>query len=236
MTFKDDLDQICKVVASEFPGWSFKWRNFKNKTLKHTDLLIDSGLIFQGTCYHLHPYAIVDNKKVSKLYKHFRDYAQHTLLIDFQLEDEKYYSDTQVINIFPNPPYTQAELDKQSHKSINQSHAKDYFRGVLSDGIGFLDKYFDLTTEENLLRNLPTTYRYRDTGLDGKGGAASFYDGRDGISHCLAALVIGDFDFVEHYACDDFKTLVPKDDITLKKILAELPAMKKRFAETGQVI
>jgi hypothetical protein len=102
---------------------------------------------------------------------------------------------------------------------------------VLADGIGILNKYFDYSSEENLLRNLPTGQKQRD-GYEEN----AFYEMSSGIAHCLAAIVLGNFDFVERYASDDFKTLRPKREAELKKILAALPELKRKFAETGKVI
>jgi hypothetical protein len=47
---------------------------------------------------------------------------------------------------------------------------------------------------------------------------------------------LGDFDFVVRYRSDDFKTIYPKRTEELNKIIAKLPELKKRYAETGSVI
>lgn len=61
-------------------------------------------------------------------------------------------------------------------------------------------------------------------------------EGAAGVMQCLARIVLGDFDFVENYCSDEFKTAVPKNTADLDKIVAALPGLKKRYAEMGKVI
>jgi hypothetical protein len=242
MTFKTEIHELCKEVAGEFENWSFSTSSglFRNKTLKHTDLIVEPGFNFTSpapSC-NTSPSAAVDNKKVGKLFKQICGFERYfTLHVKYQLELEDYYSPNtprRVTNIFPEKfPFSDAHGVPQVWPAtwIVQAQAKDYIRKVLVEGIDILNKYFDLTTEENLLRHLPLGYKtrseYRERG---------FYESQDGIAHCLAAIVLGNFDFVERYASDDFKTIVPKQEIELKKILAALPELKRKYAETGKMI
>lgn len=240
MTFKTDIYAICHEVASEFDGWVFSSTGvFKNKILKHSDLIVSPGFTFTSFTPHCstQPSASVDNKKVAKLFKHFFGWTRPTIMINFSMESNDYRFHTSPLHptsIFPEKaPYFDSKGVEQEWLSswIVLAQAKDYVRGVLNDGIGYLNKYFDLSSEENLLRHLPTGYKDRCAELD-----FCFYETQDGTAFCLAAIAVGNFDFVEHYASDDFKTIVPKDDENLQKILAALPELKRKFAETGKVI
>lgn len=235
MTFKDDIYQICREVATEIEGWSFVTGSFKNKTLKHTDLIVDPGLYFKGGGCDTQPIAGVVNKKAAKLCKMVVGQDLWLLRIKFQLESADYRGLTSVMHIYPEKfPAVDAHGKSCPWPTqwIVREQAKDYFRKVLADGISFLHKYFDLTSEGNFLGHLPTTFKWMAGGWpDG-----SFYDGQDGIMLCVAALVRGDFDFVERYASDDFKTGRPKREVELSKIMAALPGLKRKYAEMGTVI
>ena len=107
---------------------------------------------------------------------------------------------------------------------------------VLAGGIAFIDRYFDLQSEESLLRHLPVTYRWMDQGVGNSGQMGSFYEQADGIIHCLAAIVVGDFEFVERYQSDDIKTSMPKRVQDLEKIKNALPELRRRYEATGKAI
>lgn len=100
-------------------------------------------------------------------------------------------------------------------------------RKVLGDGIRFLEQYYDFSSEENLLRHLPASEKVWVSG--GMEEAA-------GVMQCFAHIVLGDFDFVEYYCSDAVKTVYPKYIADLDKIIAALPELKKRYADTGKVV
>jgi hypothetical protein len=245
MTFKEDIHAICHEVASEFEDWTFvpSLGAFKNKTLKHTDLLVAPGFYFKaGLSTSVQPCACVMNKKVAKLFIELFGYdAQMVSIIQFQSESSVYRSPGRVSAIFPEEgPFTNSQGVPQPWPShfIVTAQAKDYLRQVLTDGIRYLHKYFNFTSEEALLRNLPVRLRDREPALEEllKGWGDQYYENISGILHCLAAIVVGNFDFVERYASDDFKTITPKRETELQKIMAALPEFKRKFAATGKVI
>jgi len=41
---------------------------------------------------------------------------------------------------------------------------------------------------------------------------------------------------VEAYRSDSFETIFPKRTVELDKLISALPALKKRYAETGSVV
>lgn len=66
---KDEIYQICAEVAAEFEGWAFAVGNFKNKSLKHSDLFILPGFGFKEDSTPLQPAVSVLNKRTSILSK-----------------------------------------------------------------------------------------------------------------------------------------------------------------------
>ena len=70
--------------------------------------------------------------------------------------------------------------------------------------------------------------------MSNRGDPGSFLEEQDGLVLCLAALIQGDFSFVERYASDDFKTKFPKRN-ELTGIVAALSEFRKMYAETGSV-
>jgi hypothetical protein len=53
---------------------------------------------------------------------------------------------------------------------------------------------------------------------------------------CITLIMLGDFDFIEHYRSDAFKTEKPKRIKDLDAIIAALPELKRRYEDTGSVI
>jgi hypothetical protein len=101
----------------------------------------------------------------------------------------------------------------------------------LKDAIDFINNHYNLSSEQALLNALPTKYTLRHEKL--------IYDEMEkskGLMLCIVRILLGDFEFVERYRSDDFKTIYPKRIAELDKIMATLPALKKRYAETGSVM
>ncbi|MBX3585257.1 MAG: hypothetical protein KF796_01345 [Ramlibacter sp.] len=237
MTFKDDVYHICNEVAGEFEGWSFATGSFRNKTLKHTELIVSPGFYFRGGGCNTQPDAGVVNRRAAKLFKFFFGQDLWILRILFQMELEDYYraSPHYVTQIF-SERFPAVDMYGRPgpwpEQWIVLTQSKDYLKKVLADGIDVINKYFDLSSEENFLNHLPTGFKKREAGYVEN----AFYEDLGGIMLCIAALVRGDFAFVEKFASDDFKTLIPKREVELKKILAALPDLRRQFAETGKVI
>ncbi|AXL50614.1 hypothetical protein DSC91_002908 [Paraburkholderia caffeinilytica] len=242
MTFKSEIFEICQQVAVEFHGWKFTSSgDFVNKALKHTDLIVSPGFVFNAepSC-SVSPVAGIKNRKIVRLYKDlFGREPFWTLSVKFQLESEKYRGAISVKRIYPQKvPFTTAHEEPNCWPDgfIVRAEALTYLRGVLTDGRRYVEKYFDLSSEESLLRNLPVSYQWMDKGIGNSGQMGSFYEESDGIVHCLAAIILGDFDFVERYRSDEFKTMTPKRVHEIDKIVSVLPELKRRFSETGSVV
>jgi hypothetical protein len=241
MTFKSDLFRICAEVARKFEGWEFQSSGvFRNEVLHHTDQVIFPGFHFTSfRSAGVDPVASIHNKRLRALYHRFTGRDGPTLAIRFSQESADYrglstagYFYPEVVE-FRNPS---GELQRWPECFRVLAQAESYFRKLLTDGIGFLHAYFDLTTEENLLRHLPTHYKWMEKGMGNSGALGSFYEGDDGIMLCLAALCVGDFEFLDRYASDDFKTTFPKNKEALEKIIAALPEFRRSFESTDRTI
>jgi len=242
MTFKNEIFEICHQIAANFHPWKFAASGeFVNRALKHTDLLISPGFVFntEPSC-SVSPVAGIKNRKIVRLYKKlFGREPFWTLSVKFQLESEKYRGVRSVKRIYPQKvPITTADGGAKCWPDsfIVRAEASTYLEGVLTDGQSYIEKYFDLSSEESLLRHLPASYQWMDKGIGNSGQMGSFYEETDGIIHCLAAIILGNFDFVERYCSDEFETMAPKRMQEVGKLVSVLPDLKQQFAQTGGVL
>lgn len=240
-SLKSEMQSLCKEVASEFESWSFVGNQFKNRSLKHTDLIVSPGFTFQAggdnpSC-SINPAIFVDNKKVAKLFKEIIGREGVASFIRFQTVRN-------LLNHYPENlrfigyifQHRQAHMvtgiGKQEpwpKECIGFDEARSAIKGMMIDGIELLETYYDLSNEERLLRNLPPKYVPAM-------GPNEEMEMRSGVMVCITRILLGDFDFVEYYASDAFKTDRPKCEVELKQILAALPDLKRKFVETGKVI
>jgi hypothetical protein len=238
-TIKPELFQLCKEVASELEGWSFGSDMFKNKDLKHTDLIVWPAFSFQGggenPMCNIQPSICVVNKKSIKLFQQIFGVKPYwTSIIGFQTvrnELRFYPEDLRILgNIWR---YRQKFTDTKGQEIpwrkewVALDEARPVLTGMMKDGIDLINKYYDLSSEENFLRNLP---------LDPKVVGHHGIEKGSGVMLCVTRILLGDFDFVEKYRSDDFKTMYPKHYKELDAIIAALPELKVRFEETGKVI
>lgn len=240
-SLKPEMQALCKDVATEFENWSFVGDQFKNKTLKHTDLIVSPGLTFQGggdnpSC-SMQPSVDIINKRSVKLFKQIFGYARPTSFIRFQTARNllQHYPENLRIQgyVFQHrQPYMVTGVGKQEpwpKECIGFDEARPAIKGLLMDGIELLQTYYDLSSEENLLRNLPPKYVPAV-------GANEEMEMQSGLMICVTRLLLGDFDFVVHYRSDDYKTLRPKRTKELDTMIAALPELKHKYAETGSII
>ncbi|MDB0569083.1 hypothetical protein AB6Q13_23865 [Ralstonia solanacearum] len=238
MAFKSDLHEIFCEIADEFPGWVFSSGQFKNKTLKHTDLIIHLGLGFDGGVTPVNPSINVINKRLSRLCKSIFGVDGYASIVSLQ-------------TVAHTLQYTPEKLrtgfwvaqDRAEFLALGQAspavedvtldliQARSALIATMKDGISFVESHYDLGGEDALLRGLPAKYETRHEN--------SPYDQMEkmkGVMICLVRILLGDFDFVLNYRGDDFKTLFPKRFADLDKIIEALPELKKKYEETGSVI
>jgi hypothetical protein len=121
-----------------------------------------------------------------------------------------------------------SELAKK--RIIDITEARSVLRGTMMDGIALMGKLYDFSSEENFLRNLPPKYSTRADTIP-----YDEFERQKGIMLCVVHMLIGDFDYVDRYSSDDYRTVFPKRP-ELGNIVAALPALKRAYAETGRII
>jgi len=244
--FKEKLYEICANVAADFEGWSFGAGIFKNKSLKHTDLKILPGFGFDQDNTPLGPAISLQNKRTSTLCKRIIGYDLSTSLINFQViaqdlhympehlrlgasifEDKKPY----IAAIHASSRYDDKMVEALEQRALDLTDVRPILTAMMREGTSLIQTHYDLSSEENLLRALPAKYSTRHPN--------SPYDEMEkqkGVVVCLVHILLGDFDFVVNYRSNDYKTIFPKRIKELDAIIAALPELKRRYAETGSPI
>lgn len=236
-TFKTRLFDICNEVASEFPGWSFSSGVFQNKTLKHSTMKISAGFAFRHGNTPFQPAIFIAHKKSMTLYKKLIGYPRHTSIVPFPIiaqrlkhmpEDFRtsgWILDDKKTQIALAPP---SELPRKYLLDITE--VRPVMRAAMMDGLALIGEFYDFSSEQNFLRNLPPKYETRASTIP-----YDEYERQKGIMLCIVHMLLGDFDYVERYSSDEYKTLFPKRP-DLANIVAALPGLKKKYAETGKII
>ncbi|WP_157651642.1 hypothetical protein [Burkholderia ubonensis] len=236
-TFKADLFGICQQVAREFEGWSFVSGQFKNKTLKHTELIVSPGFGFgHPDSTPMQPAVWICNKKFSKLSKEILGVGGPVSVINFKclLEDlqntpENFRGHCWIEQDKKRFMGGVSSAKEHEEKYIDLSEAGEVLMAMMKDGINIFEKYYDLSGEDRLLDNLPPKY------VPSRDGIYDEMERQKGVAMCIVRILLGDFDFVKSYRSDEFKTLFPKRVDELDKIIAALPELMARYAETGSV-
>jgi len=246
MMFKDRVYQMCVELAGEFEGWGFAAGKFKNRSLRHTDLFILPGFSFDDDSTLLQPAVWLQNKRASALCKRVIGYDLSTSVINFQaIANELRYMPENLrftASIFENKRlyleavhapgvYDHKMVKALEEKAIDLSEARPVLRAMMQDGTSLIERLYDLSSEDNLLKGLPPKYKTRNENVP--------YDEMEtqkGVMICLVHILLGDFDFVVNYRSDEYKTIFPKSNNELDAIIEALPELKRRYAETGSVI
>lgn len=240
MTLKQDLIQSAKDFIATKPDWEYSSKGmYKYKISKNTDVSIYLGFNFKSSSCFMQPSVWVQNKKFSKLAKEILGYEGYGFPIQFQ-------------SVLPRPNLAKISICFRDQKTYDNNgnliywdslsrlrdQAPEIFSGIFDEGLKIIDEYLDLSSEENLLNNLPLT-RNPQFGLNGEElftPPYMFCEGSSGPAQCLLRIVVGNFDFVEQFASGVLEGVYDKRTAELNKILAALPELKRKFAETGSVI
>jgi hypothetical protein len=231
-TFKGRLYDICNEVASEFQNWNFVSGAFKNESLKHTTLNINPSFSFVHNSTPLTPAVIINHKRSMAIFKKLNGYVLSTSIVQFQ-------NIAQLLKHMPDELrlgarivddkslwMTQAKPSEQVEKRwIDITEARSLLRSVMLDGIEIIDKLYDLSSEQNFLRNLPPKYNTRHINIP-----YDEFEMQKGVMVCIVHALFGDFDFVEKYRSDDYHTIFPKRTKELDNVVAALPDLKKLYA------
>lgn len=233
-SFKDKVHELCDEVVAEFPDWSFAAGVFKNKTLKHTILTIGLGFSFRDGNTPLQPALVIEHKRSMALFKKLNGYEQPTSIVPLQnvaqllehipeklrlggwiVEDKKLQATLA-------PP---SELARD--RMIDLTEARPVLRAVIMDGIALIGRFYDLSSEDDFLRNLPAEYKTRASSIP-----YDEFERNKGVMICVVRALAGDFDFAERYRSESYQTVFPKRIKEIDNVIAALPELKALYAET----
>ena len=205
---KSEVKNFCIQLANEHLGWEYKANSFKNKTLKHSEVWIDTGWVLHLSAM---PSVIVYNKSVNKIFKEgFQDFQTKWT--------------ARMLILSP---------DAHNHCMIYQKlvhtlpDAEAYIRDFFERGLDLVERYFSNPDEKEFLAGYP---------IYGEFPAPSTDDAYEGLGNCIARAILLDFDYVERFIKDDFPTIRPISEKRRERVAQWLPVWKERAAETGSIL
>ena len=205
---KSEVKNFCIQLANEHLGWEYKANSFKNKTLKHSEVWIDTGWVLHLSAM---PSVIVYNKSVNKIFKE-----------SFQDFQTKWTARMLILS-----------PDAHNHCMIYQKlvhtlpDAEVYIRDFFERGLDLVERYFSNPDEKEFLAGYP---------IYGEFPAPSTDDTYEGLGNCIARAILLDFDYVERFIKDDFPTVRPIYEPYRERVAQWLPIWKERAAETGSIL
>ena len=205
---KSEVKNFCIQLANEHLGWEYKANSFKNKTLKHSEVWIDTGWVLHLSAM---PSVIVYNKSVNKIFKE-----------SFQDFQTKWTARMLILS-----------PDAHNHCMIYQKlvhtlpDAEAYIRDFFERGLDLVERYFSNPDEKEFLAGYP---------IYGEFPAPSTDDTYEGLGNCIARAILLDFDYVERFIKDDFPTVRPIYEPYRERVAQWLPIWKERAAETGSIL
>ena len=205
---KSEVKNFCIQLANEHLGWEYKANSFKNKTLKHSEVWIDTGWVLHLSAM---PSVIVYNKSVNKIFKEgFQDFQTKWT--------------ARMLILSP---------DAHNHCMIYQKlvhtlpDAEAYIRDFFERGLDLVERYFSNPDEKEFLAGYP---------IYGEFPAPSTDDAYEGLGNCIARAILLDFDYVERFIKDDFPTIRPISEKRRERVAQWLPIWKERASETGSIL
>ncbi len=233
--FKTKLYEICTEVASEFRGWSFVSGVFKNKSLKHSTLMLSPGFYIIADNTPLQPALVVQHRRSMALFKRLNGYELATSIVNFQKIPQLLHHTPEPVRLCCSivadkqlqfrlvPP---SEQTRDSFVDITE--VRPVLRANLADGIALFERLYDFSSEENFLRNLPPRYTPRSEKIP-----YDEFEQQKGVMMCIVRALLGDFDFVHRYRDDTYQTIFPKRVTELDNLIAALPELKKQYSRAS---
>lgn len=202
-TRKVQIDQLCKKIASDYEGWEYVAKAFKNKELPHTLKVIDFSWSGSSVSIASQPVVGIINKRVERIWK----------------RTGKVSGWTQFLKIMK--PESNIQPYRNRIKDLQQDNAEGYIREVLDIGISMLENNWDFSSEESLLWHLPVEKW------------PVMLEEDLGTRYCIAKMLVGDFKYIEDYYRDEIETVRPKRKADLEKIMASISEDKTLYEKKG---
>jgi hypothetical protein len=176
MLKKDEIINLCKLIAQDYPGWEFSAGAFKNKKdLTHSVKIVAPAWTFSPGSALMQPVAGFLHKEANKVIKYI--YGEPFDITSWIRMDSLHKDYVGGIRFY----------------DIENDKAEEIIRKMLEEGFAILDKYYDFSSEENLLRSAPREI-----------------EGQFGVQYCIMMAILGDYDFVLKYRRDEIETEIPK--------------------------
>jgi hypothetical protein len=233
--FKTKLYEICTEVASEFQGWSFVSGTFKNKSLKHSTLMLSPGFHIIADNTPLQPALFVQHRRSMALFKRLNGYELATSMVIFQTIPQLLHHTPEPLRLICSivaDKQLQFRLVPPSEKTrdsfVDITEARSVLRANLADGIALFEQLYDFSSEENFLRNLPPRYTTRS-----EKSPYDEFERQKGVMVCIVRALLGDFDFVHQYRDDTYQTIFPKRVTELDNLIAALPELRSQYSKTS---
>ncbi|WP_308720557.1 hypothetical protein [Komagataeibacter xylinus] len=236
-TLKGEVLTLCKEIAKKFENWEFSSEQFKNKSLKHTTLIVGLGLGFRRVGSRgevtVFPSVYLNNKKTMSLCKKILGRPIYTSGVFF----EEIRCELTMLPEFAE--YTPCFIQDRVGFIHDGGPDEPYWRDIselpsvierfLMQGISFFERHYDFSSEKNMLEFLPAKYKVSSS------GGYREYEQSQGVMLCIIHCILGDFEFVRRYRSDEYKAVFPKKTDDLDKIIECLPQMEKSWREKGYV-
>ncbi len=183
MLKKVDVLDLCKKIALDYNGWDFIAGAFKDKRQKHTVRMVNPCWSFSSGSALAQPAAIIVNKKVDKIYTELVGESNWTHFISHKEFYNDYVAGYRLYDLVAD-------------------NAEIRIRRMLDEGIELLDKTYDFSSEQALLKSIPFETEQVD-----------------GVINCIIQGCLGNYDFIKQYYNEDIETEYPKDLVDVKKIM-----------------
>ena len=137
---RSEVLSLCKELTNEYQDWEFTSGQFKNKRLKHTNLIVSPNWIFSGVSALAQPVAGIENKKIEMCFSYWLGRNEKT-----------YWS------------FAENLRNIEQHKMRRRFKCVDeelinYIHEIMNLGIDLIADNYDLRDEAHILANLPPLY------------------------------------------------------------------------------
>lgn len=206
-----DVKAFCECLASEYSGWVYQGSKFKNKELKHSEIQIDPSWVLHLSA---EPSVIVYNKSVKKILKE-----------SFQDFDPPLWTARMLI-LAPNA-HNHCMVYRELVHTLPE--AESYIRDFFERGLDLVNRYFNNSDEKEFLSNYPIEAEFPNPCSD---------FGYESLGNCIARAVVLDFDYVEHFICNELpiKRGVPIYEPYRQRAAEWLPIWKERAELYGSIL
>ncbi|HMW48002.1 MAG TPA: hypothetical protein PKD17_01935 [Cellvibrionaceae bacterium] len=179
MLDKKAVESICTAIASDYQGWEYSNKTFKNKSLKYAAKIINFGRSYSGLCSNFQPLLGIWHKKLCQEYKKIFGVSEEWISGNMLYNAVPEYRS---FNFFTD--YTQPGHD--------HSYMEQMIRGVFLRCAQEIDKIYNFDSEAELIESFPVELEFQG-----------------GLKHCLARAYLCDFEFIKNYRLRQLEGVSP---------------------------